>query len=429
MALQSALLGLLAANTALAYPWVSNVPGVDSSMLGPRRSLASRALPYNNVCPANPNPHVPAAPITAKYPYLGAINGTPGTGKGGVQVPAPGDTAHYFRAPGQYDIRGPCPGLSKHTDGYTAANHGFLARDGITTYNELVDAQQNVYNVGYDLANLLAIAGVGLDGDLVGTGKLSLGCDATSRTATPGNVLAEELGLDGHNHFEADTSLTRNDYFLAQGDNHSWNATLFKMMLQTCKGNCNREALSLYRYNRYQQSKADNGNFFFGPGSLLLYGAASFLYELMPTAGGTADEATMMSFFGANKTSSGDYVWNGGERIPPNWFNRVVPYNNQLVGTEIITMYAENPVLFGGNIGRNNFNGLNISSYFTNGKPNAQTASEAMCLIYQALTGAFPSELGQLVDIPVAVESAIASKLAPMAANFGCPANPNSGSG
>lgn len=42
------------------------------------------------------------------------------------------------------------------------ANHGFLARDGITTYNELVDAQQNVFNVGYDLANLLAIAGVGL---------------------------------------------------------------------------------------------------------------------------------------------------------------------------------------------------------------------------------------------------------------------------
>lgn len=28
--------------------------------------------------------------------------------------------------------------------------------------NELVDAQQNLYNVGYDLANLLAIAGVGL---------------------------------------------------------------------------------------------------------------------------------------------------------------------------------------------------------------------------------------------------------------------------
>lgn len=50
---------------------------------------------------------------------------------------------------------------------------------------ELTDAQQNVYGVGYDLAILLAVFGVGLDGDPI-TMKLSLGCDATSRTATPG---------------------------------------------------------------------------------------------------------------------------------------------------------------------------------------------------------------------------------------------------
>ena len=62
-----------------------------------------------------------------------------------------------------------CPGLN------TAANHNFLAHDGITTYTELVDAQQNVYNVGYDLANLLATLGLTLtDGDIV-TQKLSIG--------------------------------------------------------------------------------------------------------------------------------------------------------------------------------------------------------------------------------------------------------------
>jgi len=32
-------------------------------------------------------------------------------------VPAEGDTAHAFQAPGPDDIRGPCPGLN------TAANH------------------------------------------------------------------------------------------------------------------------------------------------------------------------------------------------------------------------------------------------------------------------------------------------------------------
>ncbi len=88
-----------------------------------------------------------------------------------------GDTAHQFVAPGPNDIRGPCPGLN------AAANHNFLAHDGITTFNELVDAQQNVYNVGYDLATLLAALGLTLtDGDIV-TEKLSIGCDATSRTS------------------------------------------------------------------------------------------------------------------------------------------------------------------------------------------------------------------------------------------------------
>lgn len=67
-----------------------------------------------------------------------------------------------------------------------------------------------MYGVGYDLAVLLAVFGVGLDGDPV-TGKVSIGCDATTRTASPG--LGPELGLDGHNKFEGDTSLTRNDYF------------------------------------------------------------------------------------------------------------------------------------------------------------------------------------------------------------------------
>lgn len=69
------------------------------------------------------------------------------------------------------------------------------------------------------------------------------------------------------------------------------------MMLEVCNGNCNREALSKYRLMRWQQSEAENGNFFFSPGALLLYGAASFLYELMPTNGGIADPAVSTSLY------------------------------------------------------------------------------------------------------------------------------------
>lgn len=67
-------------------------------------------------CPFNAD-HPGAAPYNSAYPYTGAINGLPGTGIGGVPVPAPGDTAHEFEEPGPNDIRGPCPGMN------TAANH------------------------------------------------------------------------------------------------------------------------------------------------------------------------------------------------------------------------------------------------------------------------------------------------------------------
>lgn len=175
--------------TTVAFPFVSDMPGVDSSAF--RNAKRPSSHKRQSSCPFNPN-HKGAAPYNSKYPYTGARNGLPGTGIGGIKVPADGDTAHAFEAPGPNDIRGPCPGLN------TAANHHFLSHDGITTFSELVDAQQNLYNVGYDLAVTLATLGVALDGDVV-TGKLSLGCDATSRTSATGSLLGRELGLNGHN--------------------------------------------------------------------------------------------------------------------------------------------------------------------------------------------------------------------------------------
>ena len=108
--------------SAYAFPWVADAPGVDSSMLkGYREAKAKRQQVGTGPgsaasCPFNAN-HKAAAPITSQYPYNGAKNGVPGKGKGGYQVPASGDTAHQFVAPGPNDIRGPCPGLN------TAANH------------------------------------------------------------------------------------------------------------------------------------------------------------------------------------------------------------------------------------------------------------------------------------------------------------------
>lgn len=105
---------ILAVEPALAFPFVAEIPGVDSSLL--RKTRRDPNEKRQSSCPFN-SVHPGAAPYNTDYPYTGAQNGLPGTGKGGLLVPAAGDTAHAFQAPGPNDIRGPCPGLN------TAANH------------------------------------------------------------------------------------------------------------------------------------------------------------------------------------------------------------------------------------------------------------------------------------------------------------------
>lgn len=321
-------------------------------------------------------------------------------------------------APGKNDIRGPCPGLN------TAANHNFLAHDGITTFDELVDAQQNLYNVGYDLAILLAALGLTLtDGDPV-TEKLSIGCDATSRTSYDPAITGSEPGLDGHNKFEADTSLTRDDYFLGDGDNFSFNGTLFTMMDKTCDGNFDLDNLALYRYQRYQQSLQENPDFYFGPLSLLLYGAASFLYELMPNGKENYQPnlQTIMYFFGAEKNSDGTFSFNNQETIPPNWTNRVSPYTNNDVTNQILQMYLLHPVLFGGNTANGSFDTIQNFGSIKDGKISSSiSAADTACLLYQLSTQSVPSSLNGVITPTVKALAFLATKVSPTFKNLGCP--------
>ncbi|EME40707.1 hypothetical protein DOTSEDRAFT_74297 [Dothistroma septosporum NZE10] len=421
--MKSFVVSSLLLSGAAAFPFVMDQPGINTNMVRAERQRVRRQQSNANgpgsaaTCPFNAN-HVPAAPVTSQYPYNNAKNGAQGNQKGGYLVPDPNDTAHAFVAPGPNDIRGPCPGLN------TAANHNFLSHDGIVTYNELVDAQQNLYNVGYDLANVLALLGLTLtDGD-VETEKLSIGCDATSRTSVNPALTGSEPGLDGHNKFEADSSLTRNDYFTHGGDNYKFNGTLFGMMTQTTGGNYDLQGLAQYRYERYHQSQVENPNFYFGPFSLLLFGAASFLYELMPSGPNyTPDEATISSFFGAEKNSTdGTYSFNGMEKIPANWTNRVAPYDLNAVGSQIFAMYLLKPVPFGGNTADGTFDVINFGAIKNGTIPSSASPKDISCLMYQLLTERVPSYLNGVVTPTVDALSLVATKLSGTDfANLGCP--------
>lgn len=60
------------------------------------------------------------------------------------------DAKHPYIAPGPNDLRGPCPGLN------TLANHGYLPRGGVATPQQIVTAVQTGFNLGNDVATILA---------------------------------------------------------------------------------------------------------------------------------------------------------------------------------------------------------------------------------------------------------------------------------
>jgi hypothetical protein len=142
----------------------------------------------------------------------------------------------------------------------------------------------------------------------------------------------------------------------------------------------------------------------------LLYGAASFLYELMPsgTNGYQPDYATIESFF-------------VHEKIPDNWTTRIQPYSNNDVTREILAMYLENPVLFGGNTADGSFDAINFGA-IKDGKIEASiSAKDTSCLLYQLATGQVPGYLNGVITPTVEALSFVATKLGPEFANLGCP--------
>lgn len=216
------------------------------------------------------------------------------------------------------------------------------------------------------------------------------------------------------------------------------------MMTKTTNSNYNLPNLALYRYQRYQQSIAENPNFYFGPLSLLLYGAASFLYELMPsgTRNYNPDFYTISSFFGAGaKQKNGSYAFTGKEKIPDNWTNRVsrklpsatcssrksdnffpAAYSNMDVTNQIVSMYLLHPVLFGGNTGNGTFDALTTSDgMITAGVLDTTSITSVTCLLYQLATERIPSSLNSVLTPTVTAIDFAVSKLGGAYSNLGCP--------
>ncbi|KAJ7141689.1 Chloroperoxidase [Mycena crocata] len=129
------------------------------------------------------------------------------------------DADHPFIAPGPNDQRGPCPAMN------VLANHGYISRNGITSFEELIAGMEEGFNFNRDAASGLAALNILTRGNPF-VNKISVG--GVSPLVPPLPFKSDgpvTQGIARHGRVEGDGSMTRSDVFI--GDNRNFNQTLW----------------------------------------------------------------------------------------------------------------------------------------------------------------------------------------------------------
>ncbi|KAL8932679.1 MAG: hypothetical protein Q9211_006179, partial [Gyalolechia sp. 1 TL-2023] len=240
---------------------------------------------------------------------------------------------HAFVAPNLAagDKRGPCPGLN------ALANHGYLPHNGIAPATTIIQAVTEAYGMAIDLATFLALYGTVFDGDSLSlTPGYSIGGpSALGGILSAAGILRTPSGLTGsHNNYEADTSSTRGDLYLA-GNNDLLQMDQFQQfydaLLDDTPAPQQYSALFPFRQSRFNASIENNPYFFFPQFAGVLVAPAGFAFPpaMMSNKStqypqGYLDKETFKSFF-AVSGEPGSFTYQPGyERIPDNFYKRAV---------------------------------------------------------------------------------------------------------
>ncbi|TKA75717.1 hypothetical protein B0A49_03195 [Cryomyces minteri] len=307
--------------------------------------------------------------------------------------------AHKFVPPGPGDQRGPCPGLN------AMANHNYLPHNGVATIQQFVDGTNFVFGMGIDLAAFLAVYGAVMDGDLT---SWSIGGPTPGLLSSVG-LLGTPQGISGsHNKYEGDASPTRGDLYQV-GNDYLLQMSQFQDLYnrqasQTeATSNYDLQILTDMRYERQQQSVANNPNFFYGPftGIAVTPAAYTFIYRFM-----------------ANKSSE----------YPEGRLSKKVmrQYTISFFQTDLLAQAAQHPEFLnvGGNTGTtNSFTGVDVSS-LTGGVYNSQTllqGNNLMCFASQAAQQGAPDLLKGVFADTTAALSKLSGAVASATSGLGCP--------
>ncbi|CAF9916746.1 hypothetical protein IMSHALPRED_003283 [Imshaugia aleurites] len=281
------------------------------------------------------------------------------------QIPGD-DPAHQFQAPGPTDVRGICPTLN------ALANHGYISRDGITSFAEAANAVQIGYGFDYSLSVFLSALGLLAGGDLV-SGLYTIG-GADARVP---NTIGPAGGLDKHGVFEIDGSITRQDVYFGNNANFLLQRWQEYVNETSQTGGLFNQALNAIDNGyRYDISRETNPDFLAGVAWFLVSHAERvFVYEgLANGTTGIPDYNSVAPFF-LNET------------FPENWYRRGVPFTLAGAMTQAIELFLLNPREIGGNEGLGNFVPLGFFNV-TN-----QTPAELGCFILENLLDVAPDQL------------------------------------
>lgn len=333
-------------NTALTLAFAASAaafPGMGGSHMAMAEDLAKRG-PSPVAAPASTTVNIlggiESAISTAISDVTNIVDGLLASVEGATNVaasnlrPQPGYT---FQAPGPNDSRGPCPGLN------LLANYGYLPRNGYVNYEQVLNATSVGFNMGADLATVLAVFAILADGDIA-TESWYLG--------TNPNTLVG--GLNRHSTVEADVSPNREDYYLGCGDNHHLSSRLFKQNVKIVATSTSKQFDLTNMAAQYSQSasfsKKNNPYLYYFPfPQIVSLGAFAFYPNFFSNgtygAGGVANYQSISSIIGAQyNVSSGNFEY-VPERWPKNWYRRAVEYDAVTALTQaFVDIYPTNVI-------------------------------------------------------------------------------------
>ncbi|KZT31907.1 Cloroperoxidase [Sistotremastrum suecicum HHB10207 ss-3] len=259
------------------------------------------------------------------------------------------DNAHPFQAPGPNDQRGPCPGLN------TLANHGYLPRNGIASFEQIITAVREGFNMEHDLAGALAGFAMLARGNAF-IDLVSIGGESPLVPVLPGAIDGPNPpgGISKHGRFEGDVSMTRQD--AAIGDNVHFQDSLYdELLLYTGRfgddspvtGNgsiVTTKVMQEFKFARFVEDQVKDPVLQYHVGRFTLsYGEAAFVLNFFANGtDGTLSTPVMGSFF-RNQT------------FPDDWYRRSSPGDINLIGEGVDQILSAHPIAPGANDANGNY--------------------------------------------------------------------------